>query len=381
VDAQSTSERADEPAPGAGDAPRLSVVVPTCNRAETVVNALEALARQTHPAYEVIVVDDCSSDDTPARLERFRAHHPDLELTILRNEPQRGANPSRNRGVRASRGAIVCFMDDDAIPRPDWAERLGAAFDDPEVAAATGLVEDPAPRNIFDLTFRGNQRIAVRPGPALRLAGTNMAVRRSVLDRFMLDEDRAAPPKRPDGAPDLSVSGRGDEEGLFVMMRAAGLRVEAVPGAVVLHEDYYSGRSFFRQAWKGGKAAARFVYKFKLPPRLDVAPFVLAYATLPLGLLSAWLLLVPALFFCAALGAITYNDLFRKGKTVWQTAVTFPILLAYYHVRVAGYVVQTVSLWVGMESLERVELGEIGGHRGTEAQRHKGTEGQEGRQG
>jgi GT2 family glycosyltransferase len=340
-------------------APLVSVVVPTCNRAETAARCLEALARQTHRSYEVIVVDDCSADDTPAQLRRIADEHPDLQLTLLRNEQQRGANPSRNRGVRASSGEIICFIDDDAMARPDWLEHLAAAFDDPGTSGAVGLVEDPEPRTIFDLTFRGNQRIAVRPGPALRLAGTNMAFRREVLERFTLDEDRAAAPQRADGTPDLTVSGRGDEEGLFVMMRAAGMHVEAVPGAVVLHEDFYSGRSFFRQAWKGGTAAARFVYKFKLPPRLDVSPFVLAYVTLPLGLIDWRLLGVALFFFAAALSAIIYNDLCRKGKTVWQTLITFPILLAYYHVRVLGYVTQTLRLWLGMERIDRIDLRDI----------------------
>ena len=81
----------------------------------------------------------------------------------------------------------------------------------------------------------------------------------------------------------------------------------------------------------------------KLPHRLDMKPFMLTYASLPLALATSvlwswWSMLMPAMFFLSALAAILYNDLFLKGKTPFETIRSFPMLLVYYHVRLWGYV-------------------------------------------
>jgi glycosyltransferase involved in cell wall biosynthesis len=337
------------------DQPLVSVIVPTCNRREVLAKCLAALASQTHPSYEVIVVDDGSTDDTPGYLEKFVTEHPELAIRYLRNEVNIGANPSRNRGIRAARGDIVALSDDDCIARPDWLERLSAGFTSDRVAAVVGLVESPVPANIYELTLKGTQRVS-GSGHANRLVGGNMAVRREALLKYSLDEDRATQALKSDGTPDVTVSGRGDEEGLYLMLRAAGYEQHVVPDAVVLHQHRYSRRSFFRQALRGGRSAARLVYKFYLPPRLDLLPFMLAYVTLPLILLNRWLLVVPVFFFAGALAAITYNDLFRKGKTIAETIRSFPMLLVYYHLRLFGYVTETMMLRLGKHRLERRHL-------------------------
>jgi glycosyltransferase involved in cell wall biosynthesis len=342
--------------PQTGDVmPLVSVVIPTCNRRAVLERCLEALANQTYSNYEVIVVDDGSSDDTPQFLVRFVAEHPDVQVRCLRNEPNSGANPSRNRGIRESKGVLVAFEDDDCIAQPDWLERLVCAFSSNKVAAVVGLVISPKPTNIFELALKGTQRVP-GPGPANRLVGCNMCVRRTHLIEFFLDEDRATQARNPNGSVDMRVSGRGDEEGLYLMLCAAGYEIQTVPDAIVLHEHYYTGRSMFRQALRGGRSAARLVYKFYLPTRLDLLPFILSYSTMPLIFVYQWLVIIPAFFFAAALAAITYNDLYRKGKTISETIRSFHVLLAYYHVRLFGYVMEAVRLRMLKNNISRLRL-------------------------
>lgn len=336
--------------------PLVSVVVPTCNRREVLQRCVEALARQTHPNYEVIIVDDCSTDDTPEFLRRFAADHADLNIRCLRNETHAGANPSRNRGIREAKGEFVAFEDSDCIAEADWLDRLVDGFTSDRVAAVVGLVKDPPPANVYELAFKGTHRLP-GGGPVKRLIGGNMCVRRELLLTYMLDEDRAARVTNPDGmTDDITVSGRGDEEGLYLMLHAAGYEQLAAPDAVVLHEHHYTGRTFFKQAFRGGRAAARLVYKYYLPPRLDMLPFMLTYLTLPLMLVHRWFAVLPAFFFTGALVAITYNDLCRKGKTIGETLRSFPVLLAYYQVRLVGYVIEAVRLRFGKADITRHRL-------------------------
>ena len=346
--------------------PIVSVVIPTCDRCEVLRRCLKALAQQTHGSFEIIIVDDCSTDGTPAMLEQFQADHPSTNIEVLRNDEHAGANPSRNRGVQASRGEFVAFLDSDCIAAPDWLERLLAVFHSDQTAAVTGRVDDPPPRGIYELAFKGTNRVH-RKGMAHRLVAGNMCVRRRVLEEFPLDVDRAGAPPLHHGRVDTSVSGRGDEEGLYLMLRAAGYEIRTAPDAVVLHVHPMTRRSFFRQAVRGGRAAARLVYKYYLPTRIDVLPFILTYATLPPGLIGAWLLqdagrwkwgplAIPVFFFCGALLAIAYNDIVRKGKTIWETVRSLPVLLVYYHLRVAGYVGETLRLRFAPPEISRVRL-------------------------
>ncbi|HVO57233.1 MAG TPA: glycosyltransferase [Dongiaceae bacterium] len=95
------------------DGPQLSVVLPTCNRCETLRLSLAALAFQTLEtrAWEVVVVDDGSTDETPHYLSTARLPFP---LRVVRQENQ-GAGAARRAGVAAARGAYVLLCNDDTI--------------------------------------------------------------------------------------------------------------------------------------------------------------------------------------------------------------------------------------------------------------------------
>lgn len=318
----------------------VSVLIPTRDRRQVLERCLDALTDQTYPNFEVIVVDDASRDDTLKFLKKYAAGHPPLRLRYLVNETHIGANRSRNRGIRAAEGVFVAFLDSDCRAERHWLETLIGGFTGPRVAAVTGTVQNPPPTNVYELTYRGTNRVCGSVY-ANRLSGGNMSVRRDLLLEHPLDED---------------LKYGCDEEGLYLRLRSAGYEQRLVPEAIVQHEHYFTRRTFFRQAHIGGKAAAWLVYKYHLPPRLDLLPFILAYGTLPLVALDYRLSPVPVLFLAAALAAITYNDLFRKRKTIGETVRSFPVLLAYYHVRLAGYVIEALRLRLGKHGIVRRRL-------------------------
>lgn len=106
--------------------PRVSVVIPTHNRWRTLMRTLEALAQQTVPALQVVVVDDGSTDGTWARLQAWAEAHRRLPLLPLR-QANRGPAAARNLGLRHAQGELVVFLGDDTIPEPDFLEAHLAA--------------------------------------------------------------------------------------------------------------------------------------------------------------------------------------------------------------------------------------------------------------
>jgi len=98
--------------------PRISVVVCTYNGARTIRDCLEGLERVAYPDYEVIVVDDGSTDATAAIARQY-------DCRLIRTE-NRGLASARNTGLDAATGEIVAYIDDDAYPDPHWLTYLAA---------------------------------------------------------------------------------------------------------------------------------------------------------------------------------------------------------------------------------------------------------------
>jgi glycosyltransferase involved in cell wall biosynthesis len=123
---------------------RLTVVIPTYNRAPLIRVALEALVRQKRLADEVIVVDNGSSDETHAVVRGFEGRLP-LKLLV---ETKRGAAHARNLGIRNATGDVIAFTDDDCIPDAMWLHYIELSFlRDPAIGMVAGKVvpcEDPA---------------------------------------------------------------------------------------------------------------------------------------------------------------------------------------------------------------------------------------------
>lgn len=116
----------------APETPCYSVIVPAYQAAETLPACLSALAGQTiSPCdYEIIVVDDGSTDNT-AGVARAAG-------VMVITQPHAGAAAARNCGATAARGKLLLFTDADCAPVPGWIEALSISFVDPEVAGAKG---------------------------------------------------------------------------------------------------------------------------------------------------------------------------------------------------------------------------------------------------
>lgn len=100
--------------------PAFSVVIPTYNRAHLVKRAIKSVLGQTYPEFEIIIVDDCSCDNTEEVIQEVMKE--DKRVRYVKLDKTKGAAASRNNGVELSRGDYIAFLDSDDKALNMWLE-------------------------------------------------------------------------------------------------------------------------------------------------------------------------------------------------------------------------------------------------------------------
>ena len=211
--------------------PDVSVVVATLNRAPLLGPLLEGLRAQTlaHERFEVLIVDDGSTDDT-ARVLARELERDGLDLRVIRREENGGLAVARQQGWHAARASLLAFTDDDCVPSPGWLESgLAAAQANPGA-----IVQGRTDPRVSDLERIGAlkrpfTRTLVIPGPDPHVQTCNVFYPRELLERI--------------GGLDTEGFARymGDDADLAWRAMDAGAEVEFEPAALVEHAYLYQG--------------------------------------------------------------------------------------------------------------------------------------------
>jgi glycosyltransferase involved in cell wall biosynthesis len=191
-------EQTTPPSVAIGSAEPLTVIVCTCRRPQLLAACLDGLLAQSHPADEILVIDNAPQEDASRLL--LQSSYPSCRYFA---EPRPGIRFARNRGLQEAKGEILAFIDDDCLPLPGWLAAIAGQFAvRPLLGCCTGPVlplelATPAQewleaRGGF---ARGFRRRLFAPtaeglGPAYPLqawmfgSGANMAFRRSSLQQI-----------------------------------------------------------------------------------------------------------------------------------------------------------------------------------------------------
>jgi GT2 family glycosyltransferase len=219
---------------------QASIIIPTHNRAKILLFCLEALSMlDTVPeTFEIIVVDNNSTDNTRDVCLNFAGSNPQLNLRYV-FEKRQGVSHARNRGVAEAFSELICFLDDDSPPTQEWLKFLLKPFNDPKVGCVGGpSIPDFQGQQVpfwlqGDLQglLSGYRLPYTKPTPISRWdqfpLSCNMAIRRSIfsdLGCFRTDLDRSGG----------QVLAAGDTEMADRIYRA-GWKVIYVPYAPVRH--------------------------------------------------------------------------------------------------------------------------------------------------
>jgi GT2 family glycosyltransferase len=333
----------DVPLPPGLRWPLISVIVCSYNGARTIRDCFEGLTRLKYSNFEVIVVNDGSTDSTEeiAREYGFR---------VISTHNQ-GLSCARNVGLAAAAGEIVAYIDDDAYPDPDWLTYLAAAFINTNHAGIGGPnVPPPGNGAIADCVAHapgGPVHVLVSDREAEHIPGCNMAFRKAALKAI--------------GGFDPRFRTAGDDVDVCWRLQEQSFTLGFCPAAMVWHHRRNSLAAYWKQQVGYGKAEA--LLERKWPEKYNAAghltwsgrvygnghtrvlgrawriyygmwgnaPFQSRYETVPgllrsLPLMPEWYLVIVALIWLAALGTL-WRPLFH-ALPLLVIAVIAPIAQA-----------------------------------------------------
>jgi O-antigen biosynthesis protein len=239
------------PFPPVTNWPRVSVVVCSYNGAATIGETLTELEKLEYSNYEVIVVDDGSTDGVSEIARQYN-------VRLIQQENQ-GLSAARNVGLHAATGDIVAYIDDDAYPDPHWLSYVAAGLlksdhvgiGGPNLAPST----DGEMADCIANAPGGPMHVLLTDEVAEHIPGCNMAFRRDRLIEV--------------GGFDVRFRVAGDDVDLCWRMQERGWTIGFSPAAVVWHHRRRSMRRYLKQQW--GYARAEAILAEKWPGKYNSA--------------------------------------------------------------------------------------------------------------
>ncbi len=307
--------------------PKISVIVPVHNCRETIASCLDSLIQLDYPSFEIIIIDDESTDETP----EICGTYPQAKLVRV---PKGGPSKARNVGIRIARGDFVAFTDGDCIVERDWLTELEKGFTSPEIAGVGGDQKCPADDTQMGNTIHGFLKcvgfVADYVKTDVQMKETehnptcNGMYRRQILEEVGGFNEELWP---------------GEDVELDLQIRRRGYKLIYNPAASVAHYRPGTYGKFAGMLYRYGTAQGYLVRKYGLFRPIHYVPIVgLAGLALLGGLTlwspSVWVLLMLAWPCLVLLFWLKTRSLSRGLRFTYLLFIT---LLAWNVGFVAGY--------------------------------------------
>ncbi|MBE9199587.1 MULTISPECIES: glycosyltransferase [unclassified Nodularia (in: cyanobacteria)] len=280
--------------PALTEYPQVSVIVCAYNAERTMESCLASLEKLNYPNYEVIVVNDGSTDRTLEICQKY----PHIKLIC---QPNYGLSIARNVGLEAATGEIIAYTDSDCYADPDWLTYLVITFQSTGLSAVGGPNFQPPEDSLIPSC------VAVSPGcpthvllgddTAEHIAGCNMAFLKKALQEI--------------NGFDPQFRAAGDDIDVCWRLQDQGYTIGFSPAAIVWHYRRNTVKDYLKQQRGYGKAEA-LVY-FKHPYRFNLFGQARWMGRIYGGLAAAMILQTP----------VIYSGVFGRGlfQTLYQPSV------------------------------------------------------------
>ena len=226
------------------EAPSVSVIVCSYNGGRTLARCLESLGKLSYPNYEVILVDDGSTDNTAEIAARF----PNVRYIHQTNH---GLSHARNTGAAAAKGNVFAYTDSDCMADPDWLYYLIGTLTSGDYAGVGGPNVSPPARNSIQACVAaapgGPSHVLLTDTVAEHIPGCNMAFYRWAFENV--------------GGFDPEYLKAGDDVDFCWRLQQAGFVIAFSPTAIVWHHRRFTLREFLKQQEGYGEAESLLRFK------------------------------------------------------------------------------------------------------------------------
>ena len=226
---------------------KISVIIPVFNGEKTLARCLESVTKQSIADYEVIVIDNDSTDKTAEIAQLFGRRFLNFSYLL---EKKRGRGAARQAVVLAAKGEVIAMTDADCLAPEDWLERLVAPIVRGDAEVVSGFEQDASgnywskQRQAEDWRFLQ----ARREGDYVNHLDTkNFAIRASLLQKLPFDKELRAC----------------EDWDLFIRLKMTGKKIYFLPDLLVAHFHDSSARAVSRTQFIQGKSAMAIVEKYR----------------------------------------------------------------------------------------------------------------------
>lgn len=232
--------------------PLISVIIPSYNREDYLRKTLDSLNKQTFKNYELIIVDDCSTDNSINVAKKYTDK-------IIKNKKNLGVATSRNLGIKAAYAQLIAFIDSDCIADKFWLEKLYNEIINNDAPVITGKVIIPKSTFIGDcisaLGFPGGGHVGFekmwrvsREGYTEKLATGNSIIKKEIFKKY--------------GPFDTSFPYGSEDSEFSFRLTANGIKIKYLDSAIIYHEPRTSLISFIK--WQLYRGKGNYYFKKKV---------------------------------------------------------------------------------------------------------------------
>lgn len=311
--------------------PFVTIAVCTYNRQDEITACLSSLCQQSYGNFEILIVDDGSTDRTVTIVKDFFATSPDVSWRTVTHDKNRGLYSARNTACKEARGEIVAFLDTDCIADQNWILHLVTGFKDGSVVIVGGHVDDFFDGTYIQMATKGIYGYTRMPfGSVDYVIGCNMASRRDFLIDNQLTEEESY--------------GNDDRE-WCEMARIAGFNILHVPSAKVLHKHRQTIRSLIQQQFLSGVSSPKFRNKYGyFPLNYRAIQFIAVFLSLALQVFSREFITVTYFFILLFIVTIIARDIMSKAKRSAEIIITLPVTFLVGAANAAGSIIGLLSI-------------------------------------
>lgn len=288
---------------------KVNIVIPLYNAEKTIVQCVDSVLKNSYPDFEILIIDDCSRDDSRKLLKKFNSE----KIKILRNKENSGASCSRNFGIKNSNCDLVILLDTDSYVPKDWIADHVKLHEDPDLDIVGGGVVG-IHRSIYgkadgfcswwtSVPFAKDFYLK-----RFHIPTNNMSIKKSVFDKIGYFNEK------------LRLGGE-DAEFCFRALKNR-LKIYFKSDLVIYHHDRNDLRGFLNHQANWGKHAVemRKAMKMEASFLMPKSKFLSYFYILPLALIYSGLVIIR--WFRTDLSVVLYFPIILYGKIVQMIGLT-----------------------------------------------------------